>query len=420
MPYRFVHAADLHLDSPLRSLALRDPELAALIGTATRQALMRIVDLCLDEQVDALLLAGDLYDGDQTSMKTARFLAEQMRRLDAAGIDVFVIRGNHDSESRITRELVLPERVHIFTGRADVVEVQRPAGAAPIAIHGMSFAQRHAPETLLPRYKPPVAGAVNIGLMHTSLDGAEGHDPYAPCRLADLQDSGFRYWALGHVHRRAAYRGTCTVVMPGMPQGRDIGEAGAKSVTLVTVADDGSIDIEERPTAVAQFARVAVPVGAADDWDALAGRIDAALGAAQAGMVAEHLVARLEFTGATNLSWRMRADLDQLRAQAEDRAAALGHCWIDRLEVACAAPSVAAAADDPLAELRRLISDEIAPSEAFGDALAAIASELRGQLPPECRHLLSPDPAEAKAAMAGLLDDGVDEVLARLRGAGAA
>ena len=98
-----MHAADIHLDSPLRSLALRDPALAELIGNATRQAFVGIVDLCLAEQVDALLLAGDLYDGEQTSMKTARFLAEQIRRLHEAGIRVFIIRGNHDALSRSPR-----------------------------------------------------------------------------------------------------------------------------------------------------------------------------------------------------------------------------------------------------------------------------------------------------------------------------
>ena len=99
MVYRFVHAADVHLDSPLRSLALCDPDLAELIGNATRRAFVTVVDLCLNEQVDALLLAGDLYDGEQTSMKTARFLAEQIRRLDEAGVRVFIIRGNHDAMS---------------------------------------------------------------------------------------------------------------------------------------------------------------------------------------------------------------------------------------------------------------------------------------------------------------------------------
>src|SRR5450631_2035521 len=126
--YRFVHSADVHLDSPLRSLALRDPRLAEFVGNASRQVFSRIVDLCLDEQVNALLLAGDLYDGDQTSMKTARFLAEQLRRLDAAGIKAFIIRGNHDALSKITKELTFPDSVKVFGGRAEAIVIDRSNG----------------------------------------------------------------------------------------------------------------------------------------------------------------------------------------------------------------------------------------------------------------------------------------------------
>lgn len=229
MTYRFVHTADIHLDSPLRSLALRRQELADLIGNATRQAFVNIVDLSLDEQVDALLLAGDLYDGDQTSMKTARFLATQVRRLNEADIRVFIIRGNHDALSKITQELVLPDSVKVFGGRAEAIAIDRKKSALPLVIHGLSFAKPHAPESLVARYKPPVEGAVNIGMMHTSLGGAVGHDPYAPCSIADLRATGFRYWALGRVHKRSVVEGDCTIVMPGNPQGRDINEAGPKN-----------------------------------------------------------------------------------------------------------------------------------------------------------------------------------------------
>ena len=185
MPFRFVHTADIHLDSPLRSLSLRNSDLAGLVGDATRQALIAIVDLCLDEQVDALIIAGDLYDGDQTSMKTARFLATQLGRLHEAGIAVYKIRGNHDALSRITQELVLPPTVKVFGGRPEAV-VQR-WGGLDIAIHGLSFAKPQAPETLLPKYKLPEPGAVNIGIMHTSLGGAPRTRPIRPdqrCRPA--------------------------------------------------------------------------------------------------------------------------------------------------------------------------------------------------------------------------------------------
>jgi exonuclease SbcD len=210
MPFRFIHTADIHLDSPLCSLSLRDPDLASLIGDATRQALIATVDLCLEEQVNALIVAGDLYDGDQTSMKTARFLATQMERLHEAGINVYKIRGNHDALSKITQELLLPPSVTIFGARAEAIEL--PHNGLNIVIHGLSFAKPHARDSLLPKYKPPLSDAVNIGIMHTSLAGASGHDPYGPCNVADLHASGFDYWTLGHIHKRSHHLRRCHIV----------------------------------------------------------------------------------------------------------------------------------------------------------------------------------------------------------------
>ena len=415
LAYRFAHAADIHLDSPLRSLALRDADLAELIGNATRRAFVAIVDLCLDEQVDALLLAGDLHDGDQTSMKTARFLAEQIRRLHEAGIRVFVIRGNHDAMSRITKELTFPDSVKVFGGRAEAISIERANGDVPIAIHGLSFAQPHAPESLLPRYGAPTEGAVNIGLMHTSLAGAAGHDLYAPCNIADLQSAGFNYWALGHIHKRAVVNGPCAIVMPGMPQGRDINEAGAKSVTLVTIADDRSVNIEEHVTSLAQFERVDVDLSGIVDWRDMVGVVAQALEEAREEVVSEHLVARLRITGATPLAWRIRRDIDLLKTEADDRASLIGRCWVEKVEVDCIAPGMSAGSvSDPVSELRRLIDADVVQSDAYQAEVARIADELRSQLPQECRGILGSDDESFKAAIAELVREGADDVLARL------
>lgn len=376
---------------------------------------MRIIDLCLDEQVDALLLAGDLYDGDQTSMKTARFLSEQIRRLHEAGIHVFVIRGNHDALSRITKELTFPDSVKVFGGRAEAIVVDRSNGDFPVAIHGLSFAQPHAPESLIGKYKLPIEGAVNIGLLHTSLAGAPGHDLYAPCSLADLQATGFRYWALGHVHKRSVVEGKCAIVMPGMPQGRDINEAGAKSVTLVTVADDRSIRIEERVTSIAQFEKVSIDATSIDDWRDLVGALGRVIERARDGLASEHLVARVHLTGTTPLAWRIRRDLDLLKTEVDDRASMIGACWVERLEVDCKAPGAAAASrDHPITELRRLIDEEVIRSDAYQAEAVDIAEEVRTQLPQECRNLLGVDEAAFKAAVTELVKEGVEDVLARL------
>lgn len=421
--FRFIHTADIHLDSPLRSLALRNPELAELIGSATRQTFSHIIDMCIDERVDALLLAGDLYDGDQTSMKTARFLAGELGRLSNAGIRAFLIRGNHDALSRISRELVLPDLVKLFGGRSEHVLIERGQGDKPVAIHGLSFPQPVAPESLLPKYQQALPDALNIGIMHTSLGGADGHDAYAPCSASDLQATGFHYWALGHIHKRSVItrpdaRGA--IVMPGMPQGRDINEDGPKSVTLVSIADDGTVSLEERHTSVAEFVRVSISADGVSEWSDLPDVITTALKQARAKSTSPQLVVRLTFTGATPLAWRMRRDADLLLEDAHLRAAQIGATWIEKFEIGCAPPqAVSVSSTDPLHELRALIDTAILSSDSYQTALASLAGTLQAQLPADLRDLFGADEALTHNRLSVLARQGADDVLSRLHaGAG--
>ncbi|MFC0284630.1 exonuclease SbcCD subunit D [Camelimonas abortus] len=418
MAFRFVHAADIHLDSPLRSLALRDPAAAALVGDATREALRRIVDLCLEEQADALVLAGDLYDGAQTSMKTALFLAGELRRLDEAGVRVYLIRGNHDAASRITRELSLPPNVHVFDGRATPVEAPRPPGATPVFIHGVSFAQPHAPESLLPKFRPPVHGAINIGVMHTSLGGAEGHDAYAPCALADLDAHGFDYWALGHIHKRSVHRGRSVIVMPGNPQGRDINEPGPRSVTLVAIGDDRSVTLEERVTSVAEFARAEVDLTGVDSRAGVNARLHEALAALRAGVASPYLLARLRLGGATPLAGWARRDADRLLGEAMEAAQRLEGCFIDRLEISPQLREPAAPAGDgadPRHELAAIVESQVLASPAFANVARGLLDAIVPQLPAELRDAFDPGAEEGRAALlAELAREGAAETLAHL------
>lgn len=419
MAFRFVHTADIHLDSPLRSLSLRNRELADLIGDSTRQALVRIVDLCVEEQVDALVIAGDLYDGDQTSMKTARFLASQMQRLHQAGIATYTIRGNHDALSRITQELVLPPSVKVYSGRAEAVEVEK--GGLGIAFHGLSFARPQAPESLLPKYRPPLPDRVNVGIMHTSLAGAPGHDVYAPCSLADLQGSGFDYWALGHIHQRSEYPGHTTVVMPGMPQGRDINEAGPKSISLVTIHDDRSLTVEERLTSIAEFARLPVDLNQAASWFDVVETIETSLAKLRDRTPSDHLVARLVLTETTPLSWRLRRDRDLLLAEAEQRAEGIGRAWIEKIEIATKAPGETStrSSADPLIELAELMRDDVSIRHGLREEVRRMVKELRDELPPESRGFTGSDETEFEAYVERLLAEGSDDIVARLRSDGA-
>jgi len=305
MPFRFVHTADVHLDSPLISLALRNEELAELIGIATRQAFSATIDLCIEEQADALMIAGDLFDGPRTSMKTAVFFASEMRRLDEAGIRTFITRGNHDALMRTFKKGDLPETVTMFGGRAEAVSIEGAEVSPEVVVHGISFAEQAVPDNVVGRFKPPVDGAVNIGLLHTSLGGAVGHDTYAPCSVDDLASSGFDYWGLGHIHKRDVLHEAPTIVMPDIPQGRHINEAGAKSVTLVTVRDDHSIHLKECRTGIAEFQRVSVDLSGVIDWRDVIPAVRDCLAKERRRTTTDHLVVRLSVMGATPLAWRL-------------------------------------------------------------------------------------------------------------------
>lgn len=306
------------------------------------------------------MISGDLYDGDQTSMKTAGFIAAQLRRLHGAGILTFGIRGNHDAMSRITTELVFPDSVTFFKGSAGAISLPSQTGRRDVVIHGISFPRPHAPESLLPKFKPPVDGAINIGLLHTSLAGAEGHDRYAPCSVSDLAAAGFDYWALGHVHKRQMHLDKPAIVMPGIPQGRDINESGAKSVSLVAISDDGSILIKEHRTSTAQFERVAVDLSGIEDWSDAMRAIGRKLAIERELTASDHLIARVMLTGATPLTWRLRRDTEQLFAEAEQQAAILGNTWIEKVSSDCAPPQGEAIdTAGAVAELSQLISNDV-------------------------------------------------------------
>ena len=420
MAYRFIHTADLHLDSPLRSLALRDRALRDRVDLATREAFARLVTAALEEGVDALMIAGDLFDGTQTSQKSSLFLSSQFARLGEAGIRVFVVKGNHDARAPVTRGLDLPPNVHVFDGRGG------PGGAAtaregdvPVIVHGVSFREAKAPDSLLPRFARPTEGALDIGLMHTSLAGAAGHDTYAPCALADLVGHGFSYWGLGHVHSRAVHHADerSAVVMPGMPQGRDVGEAGAKSASLVTLHDDGSVALEEIATSVAVFARERAVLGGPDGWDdALTAAEDAAVAAAGRTGEAGTLVLRLDLRGESVEHWRLRRDAD---AFADELARRLGDgVHLEEVNVEVEAPTFRTDRDDgPLRELVEGMKAEAELGAFRADALDLMEEIARSLPRGEARNRAFPaDTAERDALLDALTRDGLAEIAARIEG----
>ena len=408
MTVRILHTADLHLDSPLRSLAMKDDRLAAQVRSASRQALETMVQYCIDEDVAAFLISGDLYDGQERSAKTAAYLAAQMHRLAQAGVQVFYIKGNHDAENPIAGEIDLPSNVRVFEGRGEKVQL----GGHPLFIHGVSFRDRHAPESLLPKYTAPEPGAVNIAMMHTSLAGAEGHDLYAPVSVGELVGAGFDYWALGHIHKRAVHSETPWVVMPGMPQGRDIGEAGPKSATLLTV-ERGEISVSEVATSVVEFRRCDCDLTGVETDEDMRAALQSAL-QAQAGRGAAIL--RLRLMGQTSLAWQLRQLADAWRAQADEIAESIGTLWIEKMTLDVT-PLSQDAADSAVSEVQQLMT-EIAAEPASRDGLRQELGQILGLLPAEQRRALAPDAEAQEALLQQLTDDAVLAMAAQMRGAG--
>ena len=412
MPFRFVHTADIHLDSPLRSLALRAPELAGLVGNATRLAFEQTIDLCLEERVDALIIAGDLYDGDQTSMKTALFLAAQLQRLNEAGIRVFIVRGNHDAMSRITRELTFPDNVKVFGGWGETVELERPRGEIPIAIHGVSFARPRAPQSLVPKFRARVEDAFNIGLLHTSLAGSTQHEDYAPCSVDELATTGLDYWCLGHIHKHGMYSQRPLIIMPGMPQGRDISEDGPKSVTMVIVGNDGSVDFQLRHSSIAQFERLTVDLTGTTDWSLMVERIDLGLKQLRDSVKSEHLVVRLELQGESALAWRLQRDLDVIKGEADSRAQIIGRTWVEKVEL-----NVRSETNHPVGPVSDLATKMLGPiarSEELRREANRLAKELESLVPPEVRFVLGDDQTSRNKILQLLISEGCEAVLAHL------
>lgn len=406
---KLLHTADLHLDSPLRSLALRDPDLRAVIEAATRAAFSRLIDTALTEGVTALLIAGDLFDGAERSARTAAYLMAEFDRLAQGGIRVFAIKGNHDAENPITGAIDLPDNVHMFDARGGKIEL-----AEGIWIHGVSFPDRHATESLLPRFQPPVPGAINIALMHTSLAGSANHDSYAPCALGDLLAAGFDYWALGHVHRRQVHATDPFVVMPGMPQGRDIGEDGAKSATLLTI-DAGRITLAEVPTSVAEFRHSRLDLTGIADDGALRAALRAHLREEAAGLQARAGVLRLTLTGRSPRHWQILRDRDIWSEAAADLARDTGTLWLDKLVIDLAPPADAATAGASV-ELADLMA-RIRAEPGFAAAAMDELTEVIGDLPPALRARLLPDERAAAMLAQELAGSGTDRILARLRDA---
>lgn len=385
--FRFLHAADIHLDSPLRGLPEHDGRTAARIRSATRDAFDGLVAFAIDEAVDFVVIAGDLYDGDWKDYRTGLFFVERVGRLREAGIAVYLLHGNHDYESPITRRLQLPPNVQRFGTRAAQTFTIERLG---VALHGRSYPQKAVTENLAAGYPAPLPGFFNIGVLHTALGGLGGHEDYAPCTLGDLVNRGYDYWALGHVHHAQVLHREPHVVFPGNLQGRHIRETGAKGAVLVEV-DNGRIQSTTAiPLDVVRWADLAVDVVGCERVAEVATRMAGALADAVARDADGRLLAcRIRLQGRTPLHGELLTQSGVLAAEAWAAALGLGseHAWIERvaIETLPQATGQDSGHGDALGELRRYLG-EAPGDEGLRASVRAAVQEFVAAIPAEARR----------------------------------
>jgi len=353
----------------------------------------------LDERVQLLVLAGDLFDGDWKDYSTGLFFLAQMQRLRAASIPVVTLRGNHDAASQISRQLALPDNVFELSSVEPQTFTFDDAG---LCVHGQSYADRAEQRDLAVHYPPALAGYLNIGVLHTCLTGRPGHEPYAPCRLETLLSKGYEYWALGHVHAREVLSQAPWVVFPGNLQGRHIKETGPKGATLISFEGGAIESVEHRTLDVVRFERLIVAAQAAQTPEQVVDQVHDALYRAWSEVDGRALVARIEIQGSSAGQRTLHRDPERWEAEIRARALELSGVWVEQVRI----------------HTRQHTSLEAL--QARGDALGQVArtlSQLRAQAPlragwlvhfEELRHRL---PVEVRQGADGVKLDEPDVLL---------
>jgi DNA repair protein SbcD/Mre11 len=399
--FRFLHAADIHLDSPLRGLDQDETAPKERIRNATRVALKNLVDLALEEKVDFLVIAGDIYDGDWNDYATGHVFLEQMRRL--APTPVYLIHGNHDATNKMTRSLPMPPHISTFGSKA--AETKKLA-ELQVAIHGRSFGSSETRENLVRDYPVPVDGYFNIGILHTSLIGIEGHDRYAPCSAEQLANHGYQYWALGHIHKRRVVRQSGpTIVFPGNLQGRHARETGAKVACLVEVNVDNAVTVDFRPLDDVRWDVVEHRADPTNDAPAILAAVVSQARACQADgkLLALRVCLKGECAAHDQFVANRTSYAHELRALLSDE---LGDVWLEEFRVetrSLRGEATDESIDDARAEVARVLA-EIRSEPNWFTTVAQEIADIQDRFPADLFR--GPDAIRLDAAdcLADLLD----------------
>lgn len=368
---RIVHAADIHLDSPLQGLGrLGAAGLASDLRAATRRAFDNLVQLCFDENANLLVLAGDIYDGDWPSYETGEYFVRGLRRLRENGVEVALVYGNHDAESTITRRLTMPSGVRVL--RTDQPESTEFPDLG-VVVHGQGYGVRDVLDNLARHYPNRRDGWVNVGLLHTGIQGIAGHARYAPCTVDDLTSCGYEYFALGHVHQRGEQAGGSSPVwFSGNLQGRHPRETGPKGALVVDLEPGGTAVVRFAECDVARWAVLEPELSGCRDVDDVVTAMDTAYQEALGQAGDRPLVVRYRLAGVTPAAGHLARDPDRLTAEARGLLRPGGA--VDKVEVDVRLPESSPTLDPEFAEHVLAATEHLAGEP---DTLKTILCDLR-------------------------------------------
>ncbi len=317
--FRFIHCSDLHIDSPFKGLVSQVPSLTEQLRESTFRSFHNIVRLAVEEKVDAVLIAGDIFDGTDRSLQAQLKFRRGLLELSEKGIPSFIVHGNHDPSNSWSHTLDWPESTTIFPGnKVERVPVTRD-GNTLAWIYGISYPQKEVNENLALKFKKDQEQGFAVGLLHANVGRDPGHDNYAPCSLQDLISSNFDYWALGHVHNFKILReNNPCIVYSGNTQARHLKEAGPKGCCLVTLNSGAPADIRFMPTDVVSYRSAKVDVSGASSINNVLQAIQSQVEKlAEESLTREGLVAQLVLAGRTTIHNELQ-NLEVAKALTEE------------------------------------------------------------------------------------------------------
>ena len=413
--FKFLHTADIHLDSPLLNLNNYDDAPRDEFRSATRRALDNIVDLAIAEQVQLMLIAGDLYDGDCSDFNTPLHFRRKMAQLADHGIRVFIIQGNHDAANAMRKafRLQLPDNVHLFrTDRPDTVTIDEFG----VAIHGQGFATKAVTEDLSRNYPQPVAGMINIGMLHTSCGAHDKHDRYAPSTIKSLTSKGYQYWALGHIHKyQELSQHTPWIVYPGNPQGRHIGETGPKGCIIAT-CDTDDIHLSQHNVDVLRWFHIKTDVADCEDAEVALLAVQQSVQEQLAATDELPLAARIELHGASAAHGQFVKQADywdeQIRRVLLDNFDE--RVWVEKIKFHTTSIADRSREGEPaLGELLQCIRDPQLAASALDD-LRIEFEKLRTDIPTDPRLPDHEIDLEQETSLANIVSDAQELLIGRL------